>query len=219
MDSIDFIYNDDGHLNLPVIPCTDETPNKLSNDLINNDTYFSIFNMNIRSCRQNFASLISFLNSYLLSFSLLVLCETWLTEESDYGFNIPGYKQLNIYRNNFGGGIKIYYKDIFEVEVVEDLTFLNNILEIITFYISGRNFKYLISAIYRPPSTNENDFNNFLLENILHLNFKTIIIGDINLNLFNPRKLNFIDNFVNILYSFSFFQLLRDQLNIIMVIL
>ena len=41
----------------------------------------------------------------------MIFTETWLTPERDKIFNIPGFYCYDIYRNQHGGGIKIYLKD------------------------------------------------------------------------------------------------------------
>ena len=81
-------------------------------------------------------------------------------------------------------------------------------MEVLTFYICGNGFKYLISSIYRPPSSSSYQFNEMLINKLL-LNYpentKLIIVGDINLNLFNPLNLTCINNFINTLLGFNFF--------------
>ena len=171
---------------------------------------FSLINFNIRSCRQNFASFIAFLSTYftILKLSVVVLCETWLSESSDCGFDLPGYSQVNLYRNNHGGGIKAYCNNDYKIELVNFLTFLNNVIEVLSFYVIGNNFKYLMIAIYRPPSSCPRMFNDILINQILSripLNTDVIITGDINFNLFNPLNLNYITEYINNLLSFNLF--------------
>ena len=101
---------------------------------------FSLLTFNIRSCRRNFASFVTFLCGLMFKFSILVLVETWLTEGSDCAFDINGYKQVNLYRDNYGGGIKIFYDEMLNVEVDRKFTFVNNIMEVITFHLIGANF-------------------------------------------------------------------------------
>ena len=144
----------------------------------------------------------------MIEFSLIVLYETWLTADVDYGFTLPGYEHINVYRNNFGGGIKILYQSKFNIEVLNDLTFVCDIMEVLTFILCGKNFRYVICSLYRPPSSNSNLFNVMLIERILSklkTSDKIIVIGDVNLNLFNPLKLKYIDDFINNMLSMSFF--------------
>ena len=91
-----FEIHDDN--DIPNIECIYSNPDELINNLKNFDkNYFSILNFNIHSCRKNFNSLLAFLSLFLYRFSVLVLCESWLTSEIDHGFDIPGYNQINLY--------------------------------------------------------------------------------------------------------------------------
>ena len=203
----DIDISEDG--DIPTVPCMYRTPTQFISDTKNyNSGFFSILNINIRSCRRNFTSLISFLSSLFCTFSLIVMTESWLTEDSDCGFDIDGYSQLNLYRSRHGGGLKVYYNSDFLVKVIDDCTFINVFMEILTFMLIGNNFKYIICAIYRPPSRDPIGFMESLFSNILDklpMNSKIIVIGDLNLNLYNPLRLNYIEDFVNGMLEHSFF--------------
>ena len=119
-------------------------------DVINDTKSFSLLSLNIRSLRRNFSSLISFLTTFLLKFNLIILVETWLTKDIDNIFNISGYRQVNLYRNKNGGGIKVFYDEAYNIEILDECTHLSNIAEVLTFLIKYKGFKYLVSCIYRP---------------------------------------------------------------------
>ena len=197
--------NDD----LPSIDCNYKTPDSFKDESTKyKKSSFSILNFNIRSCRRNFANFYAFLSMTFFTFSLIILCETWLNEDIDIGFDIAGYEQINLYRNSHGGGLKVYYNCFYEVNIIKELSFISNILEILTFSIIGKNFKYIVLAIYRPPSSNPITFSNILFDNILSKipeGSDIILVGDINLNLLNPLKLSCIDYFIDNLLSLSFF--------------
>ena len=103
----------------------------------------------------------------MLRFAITVLTETWLSSDFDNTYDIPGYKQLNVFRNNHGGGIKIFYNENFTVDLLQELTFVNNVMEILSFHITGQHCKYLISCVYKPPSVNPFVFNDVFLNKIL----------------------------------------------------
>ena len=199
------------------VPCDYCSPGELERIFNNNTTNitkktFSIFTLNIRSCRKNFNMLLSFIQTYLLTFSFIVLVETWLSNQCDHIFNIPGYKQLNVYRNNHGGGIKVLYKETFSVKILDDMTFVNNVFESLTFSCSVGSIKYLINCIYRPPSSSVNSFNDMYHELILDklpnpCNF--LVTGDVNINLYNPFKLRPVNEFINIMLSFGLFPIIN----------
>ena len=204
---------------LPSVHCMYRTPTQFIDDTKRNynSKSFSILNMNIRSCRRNFASFLSFLGSLFCTFSLIVLSESWLTEDIDCGFDINGYSQLNLYRNRHGGGLKIYYDSNFSVKLIDDCTFVNVFMEILTFMLIGNNFKYVICAIYRPPSRDPVSFLESLFSNIsdkLPMNSKIIVVGDLNLNLYNPLRLNYIDDFINGMLQRNFFPVITKATKI-----
>ena len=207
--------NDDNEESpFPDINCNNKSPSDLQ-PLLDNDenndknNKFTVFSLNIRSCRMNFSSLKAFLITFCLNFSLIILLETWLTEEIDFMFNLPGYNQLNLYRNGHGGGVKVLYRDIFDVNQLDRYTFLNNVIECLTFSISCGRLNYVVSSIYRPPSSNVFDFNNFISDNLLNDlcgNSKVIIVGDLNINLYNPLNLNSIKEYINLLWGYKHYK-------------
>ena len=127
-----YIASDDD-VDLPSVECNYYSPNFLKNSMKKIPSNFSIFTMNIRSCRKNYASLLSFLKTFMLNFTVIVLIETWLSESTDVGFLLEGYRQLDNYRNTHGGGMKVFYEASLSIKVLENFTFVNNVLEILTF--------------------------------------------------------------------------------------
>ena len=81
--------------------------------------------------------------------SVFIFIEFWLTENIDFGFNITGYNQINLYRNHYGGGIKVYHKK-FEIKALNEISFINNFIEILTSHLISQNLKYVFIVIYRP---------------------------------------------------------------------
>ena len=104
------------------------------------------------------------------------------------------------------------FRDSLSVQVVDDLTIVNNIAEILTFYIVGEGFKHLKSSVYRSPSYSPREFNNLFLNEILskfHRNTDVLISGHFNLNLFNPIKVRCISDFIDNFLSFSYFPIIN----------
>ena len=197
-------------LELPEVICNYFSPlnlKKAMNDCC--DPIFSIFALNIRSCRKTSHHL--FL-SFMLRFTIIVLLETWLSNDFDDTFNIPGYKQLNVYRNNHGGGIKVFYDEGFSIELLHEITFVNNVMEVLSFYITGQYCKYLVSCVYKPPSVNSFVFNDLFLNGVLSkfsCNESVIFVGDFNLNLYNPLKLRCISEFVDNFLAFNYYPVIN----------
>ena len=214
-DCPELVLNED---NLSVIDCSYYEPHQFIDYTKNLSLkYFSIFGSNIRSCRKNFVALESFLSLFMYKLSVIVLCETWLLKSIDNNFNITGYNQLNLYRSTHGGGLKIFYDDSFISNVIQECTVLNDFIEVVTFYLIGGNFKYIICSIYRPPSGCITSFNRFLFNDILSkfANIhQIIIIGDININLFNPLKLRCVNDYMNGMMEFGFFPVISKAAKI-----
>ena len=84
----------------------------------------SIFMMNIRSCMKNFNNFLATFCNYFMSFTCMIFTETWLTPDRDKIFNIPGFYCYDIYRSQYGGGIKIYLKDGIQSKILKILLLL-----------------------------------------------------------------------------------------------
>ena len=81
-------------------------------------TSLNILMLNIRSCRKNFNMFLAYFFQFLTYFSCIILTETWLTEEQDNVFTIPGFYHYNIYRDHIGGGIKMFIKNGIQAKIL-----------------------------------------------------------------------------------------------------
>ena len=192
--------------NDPNIPCDFVGQNNFKDRLLDyRDNFsFSLLNFNVRSCRKNFPLLLAYLTQLVFNFSLIVLTESWLTIDIDHGFDIPQYNQLNIYRNSHGGGIKVYYHHTFDTQIIDALTYVSDMMEVLTFWLIGGSFKYLICCLYRPPSVNPLHFNDAFENYLSLLPENSKIFHDMNINLFNPQNFNYVDVFITDLISLNF---------------
>ena len=147
------------------------------------DQQFSIFLVNIRSCRRNFSILESFLALNSGRFDIIALTETWLSADIDVTFDMMDYDKLNLYRGSHGGGVSIYVKKAHNAKILEELTFLSGDMEVLSIMIDY--CKMNISCIYRPPSSPIPGFNNTLLNSLLPFmsDKNHILIGDLNINI------------------------------------
>ena len=205
-----FDVNEDN--DIPVIPCTYKNLGNFGNTVTNcMPGTFSMMMYNIRSCRKNFGTFLTFLCNLKVKLSFIVLVETWLIADTDHAFHIDGYKQVNIYRDNLGGGIKFFYNELLDVEIIDRLTFVNNVMEVLTLYLIGSNFRYVICCIYRSTRADPFLFDELFFEQVVSgfpADSKIIITGDINLNLFNPLKLTYVDSLVANMLGFGFFPII-----------
>ena len=116
-----------------------------------NGVSLSIFMLNIRSCCKNFDQFILTFCNFLSFFTCIISTETWLTQDRDNVFNICGFHCVSLYRNNQGGGIKIYIKDSVQCKVLDRYTFVNNLYEMLTIELLYCNNKYVLTTVYHPP--------------------------------------------------------------------
>ena len=83
----------------------------------------SLVSINVRSLSNKFGELVGLLSSLKTKFTFIILCETWLNETGDVGFEITGYKSTFLYRvGSKEGGIKIYYLENIVVEEIGEYT-------------------------------------------------------------------------------------------------
>ena len=173
---------------------------------------FSLLQMNIRSCKKNFSQLQLLLSSLLFKFTIIILTETWLSKSTDLLCELDGYKSVATYRDNHGGGIKLFIRDFLSVSVIDEMSFIGDLFESLTCEVFTSSSKYIISCIYRPPHTSISQFNKSFQENILSkltVTRSTIICGDFNINLFNPLALQSINNFISLLLTFNFYSVIN----------
>lgn len=171
------------------------------------NSFLSIFHLNIRSCRSNFANLQLFLQTLLIPFTIIILSETWLSEDSDFLFEIDGYKSISLNRNNHGGGIKLYVLEAFEIVLLNHFSFIGDLYECLTCELEISSKKFTVCSVYRPPQSNIfrfiDKFNSEVLSRLSNKS-KTIIVGDFNINLLNPLSLSSINSFISLMLSFNY---------------
>ena len=167
-----------------------------------NGISLSIIMLNIRSCCKNFDQFVSTFCNYIKLFTCIILTETWLTQDRDNIFNIQGFHCINLYRNNYGGGIKVYVKDHFQFKVLNQFTVLNNLLEMLTIELLYDNHRFLLTSIYHPPTSfpTKNiefvDLFTLYLNQLIDLKIPLIIAGDVNINLLNPNNSAYVDMYI-----------------------
>ena len=169
----------------------------------------SIFMLNIRSCKKNFNDFMANFVNCIKYFSCIIFTETWLSQDSDKIFDISGFYCHNIYRNHYGGGIKLYLKNCIQSKILNNFTVINDVLEMLTVELLYSGFKFILIAVYHPPTPypekNVEFVNLFTsyLHDILSLNLPVIIAGDLNLNLLNPNNNGYINMYINNLFELS----------------
>ena len=176
---------------------------------------FSILLCNVRSCRKNYLDFTCYFDNVISNYYCIILVETWLTSDYDDMFTLRGFKCYNLYRNNYGGGIRLYVKHAICATILTPYSFVSDACEMLCAEISYHNNKFVLCCIYHPPTSDHAINYNFIdqiyqvLTEVRGLGLPVVLGGDMNLNLFNPLKLNYITNFVNSLLELGLLPLIN----------
>lgn len=158
------------NVNLKITHCTTLPQNQ--------QNLFRILQLNIHSLRKKHSQLEAEIVNYEYP-EIVVISETWLTNEIKQHYEISGYKNYHTIRADGYGGLSVYIK-----EGVQHLTIMNlsNIENVHMTNIEITHPKFNILCIYRAPNTNNQEFLN-ILDWILENESNMIVCGDINYNL------------------------------------
>ena len=186
-----------------------EEYNSVTDTLGNN--YLNIIHINIRSLHKNFDSLKSFLTCLPKPPDVIAVTETWLQEHTKHLYSIEHYTPIHLVRTDREhGGITIYTKDVINVEVLNQFAFINRNIEICSVRLKIENTDYIITVIYRPQSKHiaVNEFSDIiseLLTNEIFRHNKTIILGDLNINLLEHATHLPTNLFLNAMQTLNYF--------------
>lgn len=175
------------------------------------DEYINIVHMNIRSIHKNFDVFKTFLNSLPKPPDVIALTETWLRDSSKHLYSLDGYVSHNLVRTNREhGGITIFIKDIFSFELIEEYCFINDDIEICTVKVKIINTSYVMSVVYRPHSKHlaVNEFTTIIsqiLSNDIFRCSKSILLGDLNINLLEHSTHLPTNTFLNSMQALNYF--------------
>ncbi len=131
---------------------------------------------------ESLKSMLADLSEKNIKLDYLMLCETFLKDNTSHLFEIPGYTLVckNRSHNTRGGGVAIYVNELYNYEVRDDLSvFDEGKFESLFIEIKSRSQKLIIGEIYRVPNTNTNQSLEYY-ESIMNKlsNYKNdIIIG------------------------------------------
>ena len=173
----------------------------------------SMIHLNIRSAVKNMDKFEAFIANLNHEFSIVALSETWLKPHNENLYSFPNYQsEHNIRKNRGGGGVSILIKNGIEYCVRADLKIQSPYLESLFIEIQkgqiGNERDVIIGVIYRPPNTDVENFNDLLvdvLSKIKSENKSSYLLGDYNINLLNCDNHTPTQNFIDNLYSNSFF--------------
>ena len=187
--------------------------NKKVSDLHVPARCLSLIHTNIRSANKNLKKFELYLNGLNFQFPVIALSESWLTDDNFDKCGISGYaSEHNIRENRRGGGVSLLIKDDIEYTIRNDLCNQNGILETLFIEIDKKQFNknqnIIIGVVYRPPDTDVSTFNVHIEECLTKIKSEkklAYISGDYNINLLNVDKHAASQEFIDIMYSNSFF--------------
>ena len=148
-----------------------------------------IIHLNIRSFYKHCDQLLLFLDELAklqMEPDIILLCETFLTENSKIGAVINGYTSYHLCRENkTGGGVSIFVKD--SINVLGISQFLcDDKMEILSLRIKTANTIILISEIYRIPNNDPKIFIESMRDILDNCVEDIVVIGtDQNIDLLN----------------------------------
>ena len=174
------------------------------NDIQSNLSFLSV---NIRSLTGKFGELVAHLNVVAKNFTFILVSETWLKDDTDFGFNIPGYKSVSLNRkgDQLGGGLKLYYDECLNVTILNNLTGNDGPCErlFVRSYVPGVG-NIVVGGIYRPPDKSKSEFCQFLDGALEELGGgKSVLLGDFNINIINDSDSQ-VQNYSNVFLRYHF---------------
>ena len=134
----------------------------------NVNSFFNIIMFNIRSLRKSFAQFLAYFSYMFVLFSYILLTEIWLDNDSADTFVLPGFHKIDLCRNNYGGGDRLFVRDDISASVLSDFTLINDFIEILTVECLVNGVKFIVSLIYHSP-TASHVINNMFVEHLSSL--------------------------------------------------
>ena len=153
------------------------------NDEVSKDELVLV-SYNIRSFNRNFDSFEAMLSSLNVYPNVIVLSETWLSDD----VNMDGFKDFHTFRNDRrSGGVSIFCNENYNSEKLEEFCISTDEVESCAIKFEINNTKHIILAIYRPHLGTISNFNTCISEMISKFtpNDLIYVVGDLNINLLN----------------------------------
>ena len=124
--------------------------------------------------------------------------------------NLEGYIFLSKHRTyKKKGGVGLYLKNNLNYKIRQDIVSDYEIFELLSIeIINPLNRNIIVTFVYRPPGTDMNDFNSLMGSLCDKLRSENKIVywaGDFNIDLLNAETHKTTNDFLNIMYSNSFY--------------
>ena len=134
---------------------------EVQNHLLKHSDYSpKIMHLNIRSIPSKFDKLkdiIANLKKSNITLDFILVCETFLKDDTEHLFKIPGYNLITKNRQLLSkGGVAMYIKDQIHFKLLENLSiFHEGEFESIFIETTLHNKRYVVGEVYRIPDTSE----------------------------------------------------------------
>ena len=164
--------------------------------------------LNIRSVQKNLGTLESYLATLNHKFTIVGISESWLKDHNADRYGLSGYNATHKYRSTkAGGGVSIFIQDDIEYFCRDDLCYQNDTIETVFIEIDkdhvGKEKNVIIGVIYRPPNTDNAEFNRYMTEILDKMkpeNKMVACIGDYNISLMNIESHGPSQEFAEMMY-------------------
>ena len=183
-------------------------PSNLNNTL-------SIMHMNTRSILKKIDRINIFFASLKKCPDIFSVSENWLSDSNKHTATINGYKGYHLPRSNGRehGGVSCYNNDTLETELIEEYTYITDLIELLTVKVKVHDESYLISTVYRPSSKHVDvdlfdRMINDLLKKRIFKNSKHVLLGDFNINLLEFSTHSPTNQFLNTMQHFKYIPLI-----------
>ena len=179
---------------------------------------FSIIHFNCRSLNRNYFEIENLLCSLNFTFDIIGLSETWLKNDMLPNNIFNDYKYVGLGRSEKqGGGIGFGIKNNIEYKIRDDLNVFNNICEscFIEILKAGKNI--ILGVFYRPPENSVIQFIHVIKDILEKINLEhkdCMFMGDYNIDFKKIDQLNYVNEFLETLSSFSFHPLITSPTRI-----
>lgn len=169
---------------------------------------FSVLHLNVRSARNKSDELGILLSDFGFSFDVIMLTETWFTQNSDV-LDFDNYATFYLNRcSRRGGGVAMYIKKETQCNLMTDITTMTENYESLCVQLGNT----VLAVMYRPPSGDSSAFFGFL-ERLFRLvgenGYSLILGGDFNIDM-NCATVRQVE-FSSLFQSFGFFNVITNS--------
>ena len=175
--------------------------------LVNSEQGVKVLHINARSITGKFDEIKTLIKTLHNKIDVLCITETWLNDDDKELFQIDGYRSYHLVRTSREhGGVSIFVSNRFKSKPLVQHCVVDDDIEMNTVQVTTLLGKIIICAIYRPNpdsylvETFTTRLNDILSDNVFRKN-KTVLIGDININLLTRHKPIF--NYFTVVQLFS----------------